>query len=129
MFLGEIGCIEYKWFRIVVGAYGDRRVDEVIDGQYFYYKNKENCYAFRDGGTDRIKDDSHLYMLCKSSEENNYLKFIENNWFEAGLINSNRKWIDLCSCDNVFGDNLLDCFNDIESYFDYVQWAVRDKIQ
>ncbi len=68
-------------------------------------------------------------MLCKSSEENNYLKFIENNWFEAGLINSNRKWIDLCSCDNVFGDNLLDCFNDIESYFDYVQWAVRDKIQ
>lgn len=125
---GEVGYIEYRGFKIVIGAYGDRRVEGFIDGQYFCYKNKDNHYAYRDGNTDTIKDDSHLHLLCESCEENNYLNFTDNNWFEVDLIDPSGKWIDLCGCDNVLANNLIDCFRDIEPYFEYVQWAIEGKI-
>ena len=124
---GEIGHIEYKGFRIVIGAYGDRRVEGMIDGEYFYYKNKDNHNAYHDGDTDRIKDDSHLHLLCESEEENNYLNFIESNWFEVNLIDPDGNWIDLYGCDTVLDNNLMDCFSNVESYLDYVRWAIEGK--
>lgn len=121
---GEIGYIEYKGYKIVIGAYGDRRVNGRINGRPFFYKSKDNRYAFHDGDTDLITDDNHLHQLLDSDDPNNHLYFSDNNWFEVDLIAPSGEWIDLCGCDNVLDNNLLDCFSGVNTYFEYVEWAI-----
>lgn len=125
---GEIGHIEYKGYKIVIGAYGDRRVEGKINGQHFFYKSKDNRYAYHDGDNDMIRDDTHLYKLINSRNRRNSLNFTDNNWFEVDLISPDGEWIDLCCCDNVLENNLLDCFKDVSSYFEYVHWAMNGEI-
>ena len=70
-------------------------------------------------------NDETLHELLNSEDENNYLCFENNNWFEVDLVSPNGEWIDLCSADNVLDDNLLDCLMNISYYFEYVEWAKK----
>ena len=70
-------------------------------------------------------NDETLHELLNSEDENNYLCFENNNWFEVDLISPNGEWIDLFCADNILDDNLLDCLMDISYYFEYVEMAKK----
>lgn len=124
---GRVGSIEYKGYKIVIGAYGDIRISGKIYGVDIDFKDKSNSgAAWPDIGIEYDIDDDKLYSLI-DGDENNFLSFENNNWFEVDLISPDGEWIDLCGADNVLDDDLLDCFADVSEYFEYVDWAINDE--
>lgn len=121
---GEVATIQYEGYIITIGAYGDIRLGGVINGEEIYVNDKNNGgEVYHELG--RKLNDDQLYSLLHSEDENNYLCFENNNWFEVDLISPSDEWIDLCFADNVLDDNLLDCLMDISSYFEYVEMAKK----
>lgn len=120
---GEVGTIKLQnGYIITIGAYGDIFLSGYIDGSYIYIKDKSNNgNVYSELG--HLLDDRELHKLLESDATNNRLVLDNNNWFEVDLISPKGEWIDLCGADNVLEDNLLDCFTDIETYFEYVKWA------
>ena len=35
-------------------------------------------------------------------------------------------WVDLCGMDNVLENNILDCFEDVSAYFEYVDMEMNN---
>lgn len=123
---GELGVIEYKGYKIVIGAYGDIRLDGYINGSYVHIKDKNNNgNVYSELG--HVLDDDGLYRLLDSDEDKNRLEFEDNNWFEVDLISPDGDWIDLCGSDNVLDGNLLDCFSSVKDYFDYVDEDIEER--
>ena len=121
---GEVATIQYEGYIITIGAYGDIRLSGTINGEEIYINDKNNGgEVYNELG--RKLNDETLDELLESEDENNYLCFQNNNWFEVDLISPNGEWIDLCSADNVLDDNLLDCLMNISYYFEYVEWAKK----
>lgn len=124
---GQVGSIEYKGYKIVIGAYGDIRISGKIYGVDIDFKDKSNSgAAWPDIGIEYNIDDDKLYSLI-SGNGKDFLSFENNNWFEVDLISPDGEWIDLCGADNVLDDDLLDCFTDVSEYFEYVDWAINDE--
>lgn len=121
---GEVGSIDYKGYEIVIGAYGDICIGGIIKGAEFNYKDRNNSGRAFDEFGSNINDKS-LKDLISSQDNNNYLSFENNNWFEVNLIGPCGKWISLCNCDNILSDNILECFEHIEDYFKYVDLAIK----
>lgn len=124
---GEVGRIRYKGYSIVISAYGEIRIYGTINGQYVDVVDKNNYGRIYEAlAIEYGIDDDSLYSLLKDcpnsfkGNENNYLEYGYNNWFEVDLISPDGEWIDLCGADNVLENNLLDCFEDVEEYFFYV---------
>ena len=128
---GQVGSIEYKGYKIVIGAYGDIRISGRIYGVDIDFKDKSNSgAAYPDIAIEYDIDDDKLHDISKvfsEGDEHNYLIFKNNNWFEVDLISPSGEWIDLCDSDNVLDDNLLDCFADVSEYFEYVDWAINNE--
>lgn len=129
---GEVGRIKYKGYSIVISAYGDIRIYGKIKGQDVSVVDKGNYgRAYQDLAIDYGVDDDLLYALMKDysdsfkGDEDNYLEFENNNWFEVDLISPEGEWIDLCGADNVLENNLLDCFADVDDYFVYVDEEMK----
>ena len=121
---GEVATILYEGYTITIGAYGDIRLNGIINGEEIYIKDKNNGgEVYHELG--RKLNDETLHEHLNSEDENNYLCFENNNWFEVDLVSPNGEWIDLCSADNVLDDNLLDCLMNISYYFEYVEMAKK----
>lgn len=119
---GQVGSIKYEDYLIVIGAYGDVRLHGRINGEEVDVVDKY-CTggAYRELGS-RLTDDD-LNELLYSEDEDNYLEYENNNWFEVDLISPDGEWVDLCDNFNVLDGDLLDCFCDVQIYFDYVHWS------
>lgn len=118
---GEVGTIKTSdGYTLSIGAYGDIRMHGVIDGEYFDIKDKNNTgYVYEEIGYK--VDDSKLHQLLNECGDNgDYLDYEDNNWFEVNVISPKGQFVDLCYADNVLADDLLDCFLDIETYFEYI---------
>ena len=131
---GEVGSILYKGYTIVIGAYGDIRLSGKINGSDVYIVDKGNYgRAYQDLALDYGVNDEILNKLNQGypdsycGDEDNCLEFHNNNWFEVDLISPEGKFIDLCYADNVLENNLLDCFMNIEDYFEYVDSCFPQK--
>ena len=125
---GEVGTIKYDGYIITIGAYGDVRLCGTIGGEEINIKDKNNGgYAYDVLGA-KIDDEKLHALLTGYGEGNDYLAFENNNWFEVDLISPDGKWIDLCGADNVLDNDLLDCFSNIETYFEYVKWAKENEV-
>ena len=131
---GEVGRIKYKGYSIVISAYGDIRIYGKIKGQYVAVKDKgNNGSAYDVLARDYHLDDDAFYALAREypdsfkGDKNNLLEFENNNWFEVDLISPSGEWIDLCFADNVLSNNLLDCFTNVEDYFEYVDEEIKRK--
>ena len=124
---GQVGSIEYKGYKIVIGAYGDIGISGEINGSYVDFRDKSNSgAAYPDIAIEYGVDDDQLYSLLYGNGKD-FLSFKNNNWFEVDLISPDGKWIDLSGADNVLDDNLLDCFADVSEYFEYVDWAINNE--
>ena len=120
---GEVGTITLSdGYVITIGAYGDIRLYGNIDGEEITVVDKSNGGRVYDELGARLDDDM-LHALFDSDDAQRYLAFENNNWFEVDLISPTGQWIDLCGADNVLPDNLLECFEHVEDYFTYVDWA------
>lgn len=124
---GEVGTIECKdgWI-ITIGAHGYIRLTGMLDGYgEVDIKDESNSgYVYREIGS--LLNDEKLYScLYGKADSNDWLCFENNNWFEVDLISPSGQWIDLCSCDNdnILSNNLLECFENIEDYFGYIEWV------
>ncbi len=131
---GDVGTIKYRGYTIVIGAHGDIRIGGRINGAEIDFKDKNNSgAAYEDIAVDYNIDDSKLYSLIEGypdsfkGDENNYLSFENNNWFEVDLFSPDGEWIDLCGADNVLDNNLLDCFSDVSEYFEYVDNLIKEE--
>lgn len=124
---GEVGTIKYNGYVITIGAYGDVRLFGQIDGREVDIKDKNNAgRIYKELGSQL--DDAKLYALLNGDrKKEDYLVFDNNNWFEVDLISPDGRWIDLCCADNVLSDNLLDCFSDVDTYFEYIEWAKEEE--
>lgn len=124
---GEVGSITYRGYEIVIGAYGDISIGGMLKGKEFDFKDKNNSgRAFDEFGS--IINDKSLKELISSQDSKNYLNFENNNWFEVDLIDPHDKWIDLFNYDHILSDNILECFEHIEDYFEYVDLAIEGKL-
>lgn len=121
---GEVATVLYKGYIITIGAYGDIRLGGIINGSEVYIKDKNNGGAVYQELGRKLNDDQ-LHSLLNGGDENNYLCFENNNWFEVDLISPDGEWIDLCYADNILDDNLLDCLKDVSVYFEYVEMAKK----
>lgn len=120
---GEVGTIKYDGYTITIGAYGDIRLCGMVDGEIIDIKDKHNGGSAYDVLGSKVDDDRLDALLTGYVDGNDYLVFENNNWFEVNVISPDGQWIDFCGADNVLDNNLLDCFNNIEDYFQYVEWA------
>lgn len=117
---GEVARIEYRNYKIVIGAYGDIECEGRINGKEIYFKDRNNSgSAFSEIGA--IVNDNKLHELLESNDPDNYLRLKEGNWFEVDLINPKGKWIDLCGKDNVLENDLIDNLSDVSEYFQFVE--------
>ena len=122
---GEIGKIKYRDYEIVISAYGDICLGGIIDGKEVHFVSKLNDgAAFSELG--KMLDDESLETLINSDDSNNYLVYENNNWFEVDLIGPNGTWIDLSHADNVLSNNILECFEDVSEYFEYVDMEIAE---
>lgn len=131
---GEVGKIKYKGYTIVISAYGDVRIYGKIKGIDVSVVDKGNYgRAYQDLAVEFGVDDEIFYELVEGypdsfkGDENNYLELDDNNWFEVDLISPEGEWIDLCGADNVLENNLLDCFSDVDDYFEYVDYEIKER--
>lgn len=131
---GEVGRIIYKDYSIVISAAGEIRLSGKINGEEVRFVDKNNYgRLYEDLAIDYNIDDEKFYALLDGypdsfkGDENNYLEFGNNNWFEFDLISPEGEWIDLCDADNVLENNLLDCFEGIEWYLEYVEEEIKER--
>ena len=131
---GEVGRIIYKNYSIVILAAGEIRLSGKINGEEVRFVDKNNYgRLYEDLAIDYNIDDEKFYALLDGyldsfkGDENNYLEFGNNNWFEFDLISPEGEWIDLCDADNVLENNLLDCFEGIEWYLEYVEEEIKER--
>lgn len=111
---GEVGSIEYRGCKIVIGTYGDIRADGQYDGKEFSFKDTVNSgRAFDELGN--IFDDDFLVDGIPGDDDD-YLLLENNNWFEVDVIDAGGNFVDLSFTDNVLSDNILECFTGIEDY-------------
>ena len=123
---GEVGCIKYHNYIITIEAIGDVEINGLINGEEFYCRDRQNSgNIYYELGN--IIDDKKLEELSsyETSDQNNYINYENNNWFEFNLITPNGDWIDMCGYDNILSDNILDCFEDIEWCLECVKMIER----
>ena len=139
---GEIGRIVYPdGWALAIGVYGDVRVNGIVDGSEVECKDKCNggsAYWDIARATENGVDDERLQKLCDAFydtiaeaddpdniewEKIDHLDFEDNNWVEVDAIAPNGEWVDLCDCDNVLDDNILDPFLDIDGLEGYLACA------
>ena len=122
---GEVGRITYPdGWALVIEARGDIRLRGHLDGY-----GKVDLKDKNNGGEvwnelGRVMDDDLLYEALENDEDSqNYLYFSNNNWFELNAVAPSGVIVDLFNCDNILDDNLLECFEHIEVYEEYLSWA------
>lgn len=120
---GDVGYITTNdGWQIVISARGDIKISGQIKGREIdVYDKRNGGSAYNDIGY-FVNDD-----MLRNAEKNGDVYFSLNNWFEVDLISPSGMFVDLCGADNVLDDNLLDCFENIETYFDYIEWA-KEKV-
>lgn len=128
---GEVGSIEYRGYKIVIGAYGEIRICGKFKGEEVEFADKNSTgEIYRSLGVDYEIDDDALFALNSGESDYTYLYYENNNWFEVNLISPDGKFIDLstnrCSFDNVLEGDLLDCFSSVDDYFKYVDEEIKD---
>lgn len=130
---GEVGSIAYKGYSIVISAAGEIRLYGKLNGEEVSFVDKNNCGLYEDLAIDYDIDDEKFYALIYGypdsfkGDENNYLEFENNNWFEVDLFSPEGEWIDLGYADNVLDNNLLECFGGVESYFEWVELEIKER--
>jgi len=123
---GPVGHIKYKDYKIEIGAYGDICIGGAIDGEDVYFKDKHNYGRFFEEFGGKL-DDKLFYQLLDSPTEKNFLNLENSNWFEVDLYDPDGNWVDLCGMDNVLENNILDCFEDVSAYFEYVDLEIAER--
>lgn len=125
---GEVGRITYPdGWALVIEARGDIRLIGHLEGYGEVDLKDKN-----DGGEvwnelGRVMDDDRLYQALENDEEDSdFLYFSNNNWFELNAIAPSGVIVDLFNCDNILDNNLLECFEHIEVYEEYLSWAKED---
>ena len=123
---GEIGTIKYRDCVILIEARGDISVFGTMNGVAIDIRDK-GPYG------NRVYDelgstctDARLARLLDSLDDNNRLHILNNNWFEFNILTPEGEFIDMGSTDNVLGDNLLECFENIFEYVEYVDWFLSE---
>lgn len=124
---GKVGRIQTpSGYTITIGAYGDIRLNGIIDGEEINIKDKSNGGSVYGEIGHKVDDNRLKTLLTADESDENYLRYDNNNWFEVDLISPSGEWIDLFYTDNVLDDDLLDCFMDIETYFEYIKDVMKN---
>ena len=117
---GEVGTIKYKGYTVVIAAYGDIRIDAVINGEPFDIKDKNNGgVVYEEIGN--LIDDAKLAELENADLTGDYIRYENNNWFEFDIIDPDGKYIDCCYMDNVINDDLIECFSEADFYIGIIE--------
>jgi hypothetical protein len=121
---GQVGCITMPdgWW-ISIEAHGEIRLEGEVKGHgYVDVTEKSNNGGVYDE-IGRWCDDNKLHRLLNSGTDSDYLAFGNNNWFEANVISPDGEFFDMCFADNILDDNILACFEHVETLFGYVDAA------
>lgn len=120
---GEVGTIEFKDGTVItIGAYGDIRLYGAINGVSVDIEDKNNSGRVYEELGRMINDEDLKRLTNEYDDKDNYLEFWDNNWFEVDLITPDGKWVDLWICDNILDGNLLECFEGIDTYLEFIAW-------
>ena len=127
---GDVGDIEYKGYKILIGAYGEVRIGGEVRGEEFDFVDK----SFRNEGRffdeyGSTLNDLKLRKLLNSNDDNNYLTYENNNWFQFDVLTPDGELIDCFNYDNVIDNNIIDNFLDIEWYLKVVDDIIEEMEQ
>lgn len=122
---GRVGSITFaNGYKVVIIANGELRCEGIVNGCDFSFVDKSGSGKLYDELGGKITDIQLLDLLGGEQGKGDYLFVGSNSWFEFDIVTPEGKFIDVyddLGVDNVLDDNILECFENIESYLDVIE--------